>query len=523
MFSALQVFFRHFKDSKTDLNKLTEKDFHYGNTNDPISITVTFIELSESAKLDLKDYVRQDKLIVTAEAKFDPAKQIAEVKQFGNRLGFEKFRTFFEKEKDGAKVAELVSIYSGLKSDFPELPYVKQKEPMTEALRDYEAKNPYRCVLIPSEDQFYGATRGTNRLSSHMQWVFVPAVKDVTEEGEESKNSALGQLLLRTVRAKVNFTEKIAELRYEANKQYAKILGEEQKALDELSGSLKTRLSQWAHPSISASVQWKQDPDKSVKVEEPIAAIQIGERGFVGELSRFGHGLQRSFMLALLQELNKADVTDAPTLILCIEEPELYQHPPQARYLAETLQQLADDNTQVMVCSHSPIFIPKADFESVRIVRESGSPVETRNSRITYQQLSAYLSSIGGKPISKASIVAKLFPYLSPSINEMFFCKTPVFVEGIEDVAYIKTYIELHRKSEEYRKYGCNLINTDKKSNIIEPLAVAKLLNINAFVVFDFDTDATKPEHQSEHKRDNKKLLAIQGYDQQSEWRQIIL
>ncbi|WP_163594770.1 AAA family ATPase, partial [Klebsiella pneumoniae] len=90
-----------------------------------------------------------------------------------------------------------------------------------------------------------------------------------------------------------------------------------------------------------ASVKWKQDPDKSIKVEEPVAAIQIGERGFEGDLSRFGHGLQRSYMLALLQELNKIDDAAAPTLILCIEEPELYQHPPQAIYLAETLQELA--------------------------------------------------------------------------------------------------------------------------------------------------------------------------------------
>ncbi len=518
VFSALHVFFRHYKDSKTDLSKLIDKDFHHSNTKEPIIIRVTFKDLNEQAKLDLRDYVRQDKLVVTAEATYDEPSQKAEVKQYGNRLGFQDFREYFEMDKAGKKAAELVAFYNQLKEKYADLPAVKTKDAMADALKEHEASHSEECVLIPSEDQFYGATKGASKLAPHIQWVFVPGAKDVTEEGEESKNSALGQLLLRTVRAKVNFTERIASLREDANKAYAKLLGEEQKVLDELSGSLKTRLSQWAHPSINASVKWKQDPDKSVKVEEPVAAIQIGERGFEGELSRFGHGLQRSYMLALLQELNSIDDTLAPTLILCIEEPELYQHPPQARYLAETLQELADVNTQVMVCSHSPIFIPKTDFEKVRIVREIGSPVETKTTRITYQELSDYLITIGGKPINRAGVVAKLFPYLSPSINEMFFCKVPIFVEGIEDIAYLKTYAELNAQSTDYRKLGCHLINADKKSNIIEPLAVAKLLKLDSFLVFDFDTDVTKAEHITEHKRDNKKLLAIQGHASESEW-----
>lgn len=517
VFSALQVFFRHFKDSKTDLNKLTEKDFHHSNTKDPIEIRVTFNTLSEKAEKDLKDYARQGKLIVTALATYDAGTQRAEVKQFGNRLGMHEFREYFEREKAGDKVADLILVFNKLKEAFTDLPAVKTKDGMAEALKEYESKFPDKCSLIPSEDQFYGATKGSSKLAPHIQWVFVPASKDVTEEGEESKNSALGQLLLRTVRAKVNFTERIATLREAANKEYSKLLTEEQKVLDELSNSLKSRLSQWAHPSINASVKWKQDLEKSVKVEEPVAAIEIGERGFEGELSRFGHGLQRSYMLALLQELNTINDESAPTLILCIEEPELYQHPPQARHLSETLMELASDNTQVTVCSHSPLFIPKSDFDKVRIVREFGNPVETKNSRITYEELSEYLTSIGSKPINKKGIVAKLFPYLSPAINEMFFCKTPIFVEGIEDIAYIKTYVELMKLSEDFRKFGCHLINADKKSNIIEPLAVAKLLNMNSFVVYDSDTD-TDPKYEAEHKKDNKKLLLIQGYDAISEW-----
>ncbi len=39
--TALNVFFRQYKDSKTDLSKLSADDFHHKNVKEPIRITVT--------------------------------------------------------------------------------------------------------------------------------------------------------------------------------------------------------------------------------------------------------------------------------------------------------------------------------------------------------------------------------------------------------------------------------------------------------------------------------------------------
>ncbi len=52
---ALNVFFRQYKDSNTDLSKLTEEDFHHKDTTSPIKITVTFTDLSTGAKEPLSD------------------------------------------------------------------------------------------------------------------------------------------------------------------------------------------------------------------------------------------------------------------------------------------------------------------------------------------------------------------------------------------------------------------------------------------------------------------------------------
>jgi predicted ATP-dependent endonuclease of OLD family len=518
VFHALNLFFRQSKDSQTDLLKLSENDFHHYNTADPIKVTVTFSSLSDQAKEDLADYVRQEKLIVTAIAIYDSNSEKADVKQFGNRLGMEEFRKFFEADKNGVKAAELKEIFKGFRDKYDVITSANSKADMIAALHEYESKNPKNCVLIPSEDQFYGVSRGVNKLESHIQWVFVPAIKDATEESEESTKSALGQLLARTVRSKVSFDEKIRELRNNARIEYQKLLDAEQETLDEISSSLQSRLSSWAHPNITASIQWKQDPDKSIKIEEPLAGLKVGERGFEGELSRFGHGLQRSYMLALLQELSTFESENVPTLIMGIEEPELFQHPPQARYLAETLLELSLSNSQIIICSHSPLFIPGDSFEKIRLVCEQGEPSETKIKRLTYDSLAAELHSVGEKLVTESGMVAKLYPSLNPVVNEMFFCKKLILVEGHEDIAYISSYLLLTDKMNEFRRHGCHIVPVEGKSKLIKPLAMAKLLDIPTMVIYDSDTDKTTDYEVSKHKKDNKAILALKECSDESEW-----
>jgi len=223
-------------------------------------------------------------------------------------------------------------------------------------------------------------------------------------------------------------------------------------------------------------------------------------------------------MLALLQELNELKDESAPTLVMAIEEPEIYQHPPQARYLAETLHELSEKNSQILVCSHSPLYIPGDDFEKVRIVREKGNPSNSFVSQLTYSELSDKLHKAGDNLVKESGTMAKLYSLLNPIINEMFFCNILILVEGIEDVAYITTYLMLTKNMEQFRKYGCHIVPVGGKSNIIKPLAMANLLRIPVFVVFDADTDETKSDNIVKHKKDNKILLHLSGCESEQEW-----
>ena len=514
--TALNIFFREFTDTPTDLNRLDSEDFHCKKTEDSIKITITFTDLSQEAQIDFADYVRQDRLVVSAVATYNEGTGKAEVNQYGQRLGIEAFAPFFKALGDRKKVSELKEIYSGLQSKFSDLPKPGTKDAMIRTLRTYETEHSEDCELIPSEDQFYGFSRGANRLAKHVQWVYVPAVKDPTSEQVEARNSALGKLLSRTVRSKANFDETVRALRSQMQDQYQVLLDDNQDILDEISDSLQARLSEWAHPDARLRLEWKQDPDKSVRVDEPWAHILASEGVFEGELARFGHGLQRSYLLALLQELAGADVSGAPTLILACEEPELYQHPPQARHLAAVLHGLSGDNSQVIISTHNPLFVSGEGFEDVRMVRKDVALGSSLVTYVSFAEISeAIAAAQGTAPTKPEGTLARIHQTLQPGLNEMFFTRRLILVEGLEDVAYILAYIHLLDRLDQYRRLGCHIVAANGKSQLLQPVVITKLMRIPTYLVFDADAD--KPDiggSRVKHERDNKALLTLAGVQQ---------
>lgn len=509
---ALNVFFRETENASTDLSQLDREDFHQKITIEPIEITVTFGNLTAEAQQDFSDYYRQGKLIVSAVATFNEAAGKAEVKQYGQRLGMPDFKEFFRAVGDNKKVVELKDLYVAIRQTIKDLPAPGTKDAMIEALRKYETAHPERLILLPSEDQFYGISKGANRLARYLQWVFVPAVKDATTEQLEARNTALGKLLARTVRAKTNFEEAVKTLRTEMQGQYQALLDQNQHVLKELSDALKTRLTEWAHPEATLKLEWRQDPEKSVRIEEPFARLIAGEGDFEGGLARFGHGLQRSYLLALLQELASSDDTCAPRLILGCEEPELYQHPPQARHLAAVLQKLSKGNSQVVVSTHSPLFVSGEGFEDVRMVRKDAINKRSNATHMAYTDIAKAISAATGEvPIKPSGVLAKIHQALQPSLNEMFFATRLILVEGLEDVAYIAAYLNLLGKWDDYRRIGCHVVPVNGKRELLQPLVIAKHMRIPTFVVFDSDSDEQNPDRRSQHEKDNKALLALVG------------
>ncbi len=511
--SALNVFFRE-QSSSTDTSKLTDEDFYCKNTENPIRITVTFDDLNAVAQEELSAYVRQNELTVTAEIIFDQGTGYGVVKHFGQRLVMEEFRHYFESEKAKASAADLTAIYDALKLQFPDLPNARSKDDKRDALNAYEEVHPERCVMTPSEDNFYGVN-SSGKLANFVQWVYVPAVKDAGEEGQESKNTALGKLIARAVRTRTNFEAELDALKTETLTKYHELLERNQASLTEISQSLQRRLEAWAHPNVQLGVEWLSDPNKSVSLQQPVAGIKTGDGEFFGNLARMGHGLQRSYLLALLQELAGSEAEDAPTLILGCEEPELYQHPPQARHLAEVFCELATRNNQILVTTHSPLFVSGDGFENVKLVRRGAIRNGTNVRSLTFQNLCNRIRVAKGDDQVRRidGLIAKIHQALQPGIAEMFFAHTPILVEGLEDVAYITTELHLSGLWTDFRRLGCHIIPVNGKDKLIQPLAMAVELGLPVFVIFDADGDTMRDDHRVKQEKDNRALMHLLGIE----------
>jgi putative ATP-dependent endonuclease of the OLD family len=269
--SALNVFFQEASNA-TEVTWLTREDFHAGNVATPVEITVTFHKLTPTAKQALEHYVRHGELAVVSRATFDPASEKATVQQFGKRLVFAQFKPYFEDEKNKALIdplrVRLTEVTKGL-ADFPPLASKPTKAAMTTALRSYEEARPEICTPEESSDHFYGSQKVRGKLDPFVQWVYLPAVKDASEEVEEAGNTALGKLLQRTVRQKVNFDKALEALRAKTRKAYDELLQNEQNTLAEISESLAARLAIFAHPGASVAVEWLQGSEKSVSIGDP--------------------------------------------------------------------------------------------------------------------------------------------------------------------------------------------------------------------------------------------------------------
>lgn len=506
--AALNVFFRHQATATTNITELQEEDFHQKNTSEPVEITLTFEDLADPEKEDFKDYFRQDKLIVFAKASWDPSRKFAPVSQHGIRLGMAKFKKYFAMEAQDATAKDLKAEYAVLKSEFPDLPAETTKKNMADALHAYEAEHPDQCEQIQSSDKLYGFTEGA-RLAKYVQWVHVPAVKDAADEAAEARETWLGLLLARAVRSKVKFDEDIEGIKKQARDRYEEMLQRQQAALAELSGSLSARMAQWASPDSTLTLKWEGDPQKAINVAAPLARVLAGDGGFDGAITRHGHGFQRSYLLTLLQEL-AAGGDAGPKLILACEEPELYQHPPQARHLASVFEKLSRKGAQVLVCTHSPLFVSGRAFEDIRLIRRKGSGTDSRVSHTTFDQVSARLRESGMPgPRTASAARARLHQSLQATANELFFSPVLVLVEGLEDSAYITAHLALTNRLDDFRRLGCHIVRASGKSYMPELLAVAKLLEIPTFVVFDSDANASSAGALQNHRQENAALLHL--------------
>ena len=494
---ALNVFFRENASTVTDVLNLTKEDFHHENVKEPVRITVTFEDLpsendplvSKEARELLKLYARQDKLVLFAKAEWNPTTERAPVKQYGSRSVMKEFKPFFKAKENGARAPELKEIYSKLREKFSELPKLTAAKDMKSTLQKYENERPDECSMEDGECECYGFTGGLYRLADLVQWVYVPAVKDASSEQEEGSKTALGKLLQRTVRAKIDFKDELADLEEEAEAKYETILEGKKGALRDLGLAIQKSLRDWTNPRAAFELEWQGD---FAKARPPIAKAKVGEDAFIGEIARLGHGMQRGFLVAILKELVRNEQKGGPKLLLGFEEPELYQHPPQAQHIQGVLERLTEpeNNSQVIVTTHSPYFVSSKGFKNIRMFRKCGNKPYSVVKGTDYTKIEKRIADAFGRKIQPpTNLMAAVGQIMQTSQKEMFFSPVIVLVEGEEDVAFIATHLNLTGEWKTFRSNECHFVIAGGKNNMPRLLAIAQEFEIPTFVVCDSDIE----------------------------------
>lgn len=499
---ALNVFFGEVKNFSVD-------DFWSRDTDNIICISVTFSDFSEAAHEVFSHYIRHDEMTVTAEVRKHKDGEFR-LTMMGERLVNPDFAPFFGLPK--SPVGPRKSMYHSLSAKYPKLPSASSGAAMENALREYEEAMPLEeKQVLKSADEFFGASKGVDKFRQFITWVYVPAVKDASTESEEGKNTHLGRLIQHTVRSSMNYEEEIESIKNDAKARYDKLLLDQQHHLGDLEKRLSTRLQDSVTSNAGIELKWRSD-EKSVAVTEPSAAVQLEDKGFKGDVDKFGHGLQRAFLLVILQELLRSESEEVPTLVLGCEEPELYQHPPQARHLASVLSELADGEAQIILTTHSPYFVDVNALAGLKKTENRRGFTETTSGSIE-AITDAYNANFEDAARKIEAVRAKLCIQMNPKTNEIFFSDYVVLVEGISDQAHIHTYLTLSEQMKLFQKRGCNIVEAGGKSPLIILQLLARQFGIPYYLVFDCDGNETEEGKRNLHRKDNLTAFSLSGHE----------
>jgi len=236
----------------------------------------------------------------------------------------------------------------------------------------------------------------------------------------------------------------------------------------------------------------------NIEVEEPKDIFAKGvsiriDDGVVTDVLDKGHGLQRSLVFALLQMLIKSSRgegdEEARSILLAIEEPELYIHPHSQRLIFGVLKEFAGANDdevkahdQVLYTTHSPAFIEIGNYERVAVLRKPDHLIGT-----IVRQCEAGI--LGSKAEKKGF---KLLTSFGLKHNELFFARDAILVEGPEDeVGVIATARKLGRIKELPDEIGLSIVVTDGKGDVAKFQKVLNAFGFTYGVLVELDG---KPE-----------------------------
>lgn len=348
--------------------------------------------------------------------------------------------------------------------------------------------DPY--VIVNGEEKINPGGRPQNAADlftdDKMQKIFIEAVKNVNDVSGSGSKTAFAQVFNLIIRDYLEHTQEYGALIIALEKYSELFQGTAQiQKIKEVEDLINQKLSR----IIKAKSKISADPPKSDVILPLPKLLTNDERDVDVVPSAQGHGLQRSIIFTLLEILAEKtsphDKEIGPRNLLLIEEPEIYMHPQMERKIADTLYEIAaSGNTQVICTTHSPIFIRMADKHKalVRLVRKDSNLIATQTRDIF----------TGSDKESKRKKF-RMITNFDPSVNELFFAKRIVLVEGDTEVAIFREAAELLNYFEsddnKHKKRDTTFINCRGKLSVPLFQEVLNHFGIDYVVIHDKDNE----------------------------------
>lgn len=205
------------------------------------------------------------------------------------------------------------------------------------------------------------------------------------------------------------------------------------------------------------------------------------EDGYFSSIEHQGSGARRTLLWATLKYLSESqDKKGSRPHVLLLDEPEICLHPSAIREARAILYDLpASGNWQVMITSHSPIFIDlsRDNTTIIRVFRENDSEVK---STTLYRPERAKLDYDDKKNL-------KLMNICDPYVHEFFFGGRQIIVEGDTEYTAFSMIKEMH--PDQY--VDVQIIRARGKGIIPSVAKVLKQFSKSFFILHDTDEQLT--------------------------------
>ncbi|MFE2279569.1 ATP-dependent endonuclease [Streptomyces sp. NPDC059454] len=412
----------------------------------------------------------------------------------------------FERIREGAGSREKTAAYKALREQDPALglPAVRSWDAAEAEMRSWEARNRDRLTEAEVEGTHFFGFAGQGLLGKLIDFVFISADLRAYEETDDNKASVVGRILEHAVdrsEAEAHFTAIDEEAQAAREKVHREIYAP---VLARLSGALSAEVGRFTVGRDVVVTPTAQVPKRA----RTAFAVSIRDGAALTPVRRQGHGFQRALIIAALTYLSECRRPESGTRSLClaIEEPELFQHPAQTRVFAQVLRSLvatAEDRTQVMYATHSPVFIDPSHYQQVRrLYRVTGGEHPDVGLRtLGEEQLRTTLDG----HVDERSIARRGTTRYVKDLAEALFSDVAVLVEGVTDEAVLLAFAE--RQGRNLGAEGICVLSTEGKNNMMLCHAILTGFGVRCYLVFDADTGPKKgqggvnPQHEAENMR----------------------